>query len=415
MRPRVALLIESSRGYGRGLLQGIADYVRVHGHWSVYLERHHLYDVPPAWLKKWRGDGIIARVENPRLVDAIRAQQVPVVDLRGLGFQLQMPAILTDDEAGALMAAEHFLEKGFRNFAYCGYAGMRYSDVRSQVFHKTVSRAGFHCTIYHPTTHPRREDIVKQEQHGFVGEGKLAAWLRELPKPVGLMACNDARGQQVLNACRDVGISIPDEVAVVGVDNDELVCDLCDPPLSSLVPNTRKIGYEGASLLESMMAGAPSPAEPIYVRPVGIVARRSSDVLAMDDPDVAAAVRFIRDHACNGISVEDVLQRVPMSWSSLERQFHKMLGRGPKAEITRVQVERVKQLLSGTDLPLKDIAARSGFTHTEYLSVVFKKKTGFTPGQYRSQMQQTKNGEGTADGTQRSEAKLGPWSKTGSL
>src|SRR5262249_1039141 len=134
MRPRVALLIESSRGYGRGLLQGIADYVRVHGHWSVYLERHHLNDVPPAWLKKWRGDGIIARVDNPRLVQVIRAQKVPVVDLRGLDLQARMPAILTDDEAGALMVAEHFLEKGFRNFAYCGYAGIGYSDVRCQVF-----------------------------------------------------------------------------------------------------------------------------------------------------------------------------------------------------------------------------------------------------------------------------------------
>jgi LacI family transcriptional regulator len=368
-------------------LHGISDYVRVHGSWAIYLERHHLYDVPPAWLKTWRGNGVIARVENPRLVQAIQARKVPVVDLRGLDMQTHMPAIMTDDEAGARLAAEHFIDRGFRTFAYCGFPGTHYSDERGHFFHRVITEAGFQCSIYEPSGHDRRADIVQREQQGFVGEEKLAAWLRGLRKPVGLMACNDARGQQVLNACRDVGIEIPDEMAVVGVDNDEVVCDLCDPPLSSVVPNTRKIGFEAASLLERMMAGAPVPEDPIYISPVGIVARRSSDVLAIEDADLAGAVRFIRDHACEGITVEDVLTQIPLSWSGLERQFSKILGRSPKAEITRVQLERVKHLLSETDLPLKDIAARSGFAHTEYLSVVFKKKTGQTPGQYRKHVQ----------------------------
>ena len=327
-------------------------------------------------------------VQSPRLIQAICGRGIPAVDLRGIDLQKKMPAILTDDAAGAQLAAEHFLEKGFRSFAYCGFPGTRYSDDRSRFFQQFVRQAGYPCSVYHGGGRLRGGDIAKHEKHGFTHEQNLARWLCKLPKPVGLMASNDARGQQVLHACRDVGIAVPDEVAVVGVDNDDVVCDLCDPPLSSVAPNTRKIGYEAAALVERMMAGAPPPVEPFYISPVGIVTRRSSDVLAIEDPDLAAAVRFIRDHACEGITVQDVLNKVPMSWSSLERSFCRILGRTPKAEISRLQIERVKHLLGETDLPLKDIAAKAGFMHTEYLSVVFKKKTGQTPGQFRSELKQ---------------------------
>jgi LacI family transcriptional regulator len=387
-RPHVALLIESSRGYGRGLLHGIAEYIRVHGPWSIYLQRHHLYDAPPAWLKDWRGDGIIARVENKRIAQAILDRCVPAVDLRGRIVTPGIPAILTDDEMGARMVAEHLLERGFRHFAYCGYVGTSYSDERSRVFCRVVQKAGFTCYTYEPPRHLRRRNPEKTEEEGLIYEKDVAQWLLKLPKPVGLMACNDARGQQVLNACREVGIVVPDELAVVGVDNDVVVCELCDPPLSSLVPNTRKIGYEAAALLERMIAGEPPPEAPIFITPRGIVTRRSSDVLAIEDRDMATAVRFIREHACAGIKVEDVLARVPLSSSGLERLFKRVLGRTPKAEIIRVQLERVKQLLAETDLPLKDIAAKAGFSHIEYLCVVFKSKTGQTPGQYRTAVQQ---------------------------
>jgi LacI family transcriptional regulator len=389
-RLHVALLIESSRGYGRGLLHGIAEYVRGHGLWSIYVHRHHLYDAPPDWLRDWRGDGIIARVENQKLARAIRARKVPAVDLRGRLSGIGMPAILTDDEAGARMAADHLVERGFRQFAYCGFVGTHYSDERSHCFRAALDKAGFPCSTYQPPRHLRGGNTEKMEQQGLIYEEDLARWLAGLPKPVGLMACNDARGHQVLNACRELGIAVPDEVAVLGVDNDDVVCDLCDPPLSSVVPNTQRIGYEAAVLLDKMMAGEAPPEQTIYISPLNIVTRRSTDVLAIEDPDIAAAVRLIRERACSGLTVEDLLAQVPLSADVLERRFQRLLGRTPKAEIVRVQLQRVKQLLGETELSLKQVAVRAGFTYTEYMSAVFKCKTGVTPGRYRAQARQGK-------------------------
>lgn len=383
--PRVALLIESSRGYGRGLLRGIADYVRVHGPWSIYLQRHHLFDATPGWLKDWRGDGILARVENRRIARSLRGRRLPVVDLRGRLLDLDMPAILTDDAAGARLAAAHLLERGFRQFAYCGFEGAPYSDERSRVFNQVIEQAGFRCVTYESPRHLRGRHPERPEIEGPLGEAHVMRWLRTLPRPIGLMACNDARGQQVLNACRDLDIHVPEEMAVVGVDNDDVICDLCDPPLSSVVPNTPKIGYEAAALLDRMMRGEAAPRQPIYIEPVGIVTRRSTDVLAIDNADVTAALRFIRDHACEGISVKDVLTHVSLSSSALERQFSRILGRTPKAEIVRVQLDRVKQLLAETACPLKRVALEAGFKHPEYLCAVFKSKFGQTPGRYRAQ------------------------------
>lgn len=383
--PRAALLIESSRGYGRGLLRGIADYVRVHGPWSIYLQRHHLYDAMPAWLKDWRGDGIIARVENRRIAQFIGRRRLPIVDLRGRLLDLNMPAILTDDAAGARLAAAHLLERGFRQFAYCGFVGTSYSDERSRVFSQVVEQAGCRCFTYEPPKHLRGGNPEKAEIEGQLGEAHVMRWLQKLPKPIGLMACNDARGQQVLNGCRDLGIHVPDEMAVIGVDNDDVICDLCDPPLSSVVPNTAKIGYEAAALLDRMMRGEPAPRQPIYIEPISIVTRRSTDLLAIGNAEMAAALLYIRHHACEGISVEDVVSHVSLSCSALERQFNKTLGRTPKAEIVRVQLDQVKHLLVETVWPLKKIALKAGFKHTEYMCAVFKSKFGQTPGQYRAQ------------------------------
>jgi len=383
-RPQIALLIESSRGYGRGLLHGIADYVRAHGPWSVYLQRHSLYGLPPRWLRSWKGDGVIARVENEPLARAITARAVPFVDLRGRLLHMRMPTILTDDAAGARLAAEHLLERGFRHFAFCGFVGVTYSDVRARAFSKFLQGAGHDCNSYLPPARWRGGDTEKMEELGLVYERHLADWLVSLPKPVGVMACNDARGQQVLHACRDVGIAVPQELAVIGVDNDDVICELCDPPLSSVVPNTRMIGFQAAALLQRLMTGAPPPEEPVVVPPLGVVARRSTDILAFEDGSIAAAVRYIREHACEGITVEDVLTQVPLSACALERHFHRIFGHTPKAEIVRVQVERVKQLLCETKLSLKEISQKAGFRHPEYMSVVFKEKAGQTPGQFRS-------------------------------
>ena len=387
-RPHVALLVESSRAYGRGLLHGIAEYVRLHGPWSIYLAERGLGDAPSAWLQGWSGDGIIARIENRKIARVVRDLQVPAVDLRGLLTDLGVPRIVTDDAEVARLAVGHLRERGFRHLAFCGFVGADYSDNRSEAFARLVEGAGFTCHIYRAESPSHSLGTEALEQSGWAAQDEVAHWIEELPKPVGLMACNDIRAQQVLTACRVIGVAVPDEVAVLGVDNDDVLCDLSDPPLSSIIPDTRRIGFEAASLLERMMRGEIVPEDPIAIPPLGVLTRRSTDVLAIDDRAISGAVRFIREHACDGITVEDVLAELPLSRSVFERRFVKIFGLTPKAEILRTQLDRVKRLLAETDLPLKQIASKTGFLHPEYLSAAFKERTGQTPGQYRRSAQQ---------------------------
>jgi LacI family transcriptional regulator len=215
-------------------------------------------------------------------------------------------------------------------------------------------------------------------------EDEIGRWLLSLPRPVGVMACYDIRARHVLDACRRVGLAVPDQVAVIGVDNDEFLCNLAEPPLSSVAPDTRRTGYEAAALLDRLMSGRERPrGQAIFVEPLGVVARRSTDVLAVGDPDVSAAVRFIREHACQGIAVKDLLARVPLSRRVLEGRFRKLLGRTPHEEIARIRFERVRQLLRETRLPLEEVARRSGFRNAEYLSTAYRREFGTAPSVYR--------------------------------
>jgi len=386
-RRHVALIIESSRGYGRGLLWGIARYARDYGPWSLLCQDRGLGDDIPAWLSAWKGDGIIVRVEGTAMERAILRKRGPAVNLRSQPRQL-LPVIETDDAAVARLAAEHLLERSFHEFGFCGFAGAGYSLRRQAAFERAVAEAGYPCHVHAVSARRGQVKLRELEQHGLRYEKDLIRWLASLPKPVGIMACNDVRGQQVLNACREANVSVPDEVAVIGVDNDRLLCELSDPPLSSVEPDTRRIGYESAALLDRMMRGAAPPSETLLVPPTGVVTRQSTDVLAIDDREVALAVRFIREHACEGINGGDVLRHVPMTRVMLKQRFEKLLGRSPKAEIVRVKLARVKQLLVETDLNLSRIAELAGFPHPEYLSALFKQKIGQTPGQFRAARQQ---------------------------
>ena len=202
------------------------------------------------------------------------------------------------------------------------------------------------------------------------------------------MACNDVRGQHVLDACNRIDLAVPEEVAVIGVDDEEQVCELCDPPLSSIVPNAERVGYKAAELLDRLMCGASGRGHSSgSIPPLGIATRQSTDVLAIDDPDVAEAVRYIREHACRGAIVEDILGRVPVSRSILERRFRKVLDCSPQALIRRTQLKRVKQLLVDTDLPLVKISELAGFKHHEHMCTVFKREVGDSPGAYRRKAQ----------------------------
>lgn len=373
----VALLVETSNAYARGVLEGVIDFMRHNERWSVYLPEQERGAAPPAWLSRWQGDGIIARIETDEIARAVRNTKLPAVDVSAARHLPDLPWVETDDAAVARTAAEHLIERGFRHLAYCGDPGFNWSRARQHYFVEIARKAG--CQSYTHASIARMSPEYSWNRE----KRRLARWLEQLPRPVGIMGCYDIKAQQLLHVCRELDIGVPEEVAVIGVDNDRLLCDLADPPLSSVICNTTRTGYEAASLLNRMMSGQRVGPEPILVEPMGIETRQSTDILAIDDQQLAAAVRFIRKHALRGINVADVLREVPLSRRVLESRFRKLLGRTPHEEIARLRIQRVKQLLLETDLPLAAIAARAGFQHDEYLSVAFKKATGVPPREYR--------------------------------
>ena len=378
--PHVALIIETSTAYGRAIIRGATRYIREAGPWTVYIEQRSLQDSAPPWLENWDGDGIISRASTPRSARAILRTGIPTVDLNDQVTGLGLPQIHSDHEAIARLAAEHLLDRGFRHFAYFGFPVFEWSVRRHAAFAACVRAAGgeFH----------ENESIPRvswgHQQSSWEGEVEGAArWIKKLPKPLGVMAGNDPRGIQLLDACRRAGVAVPEEVAVVGVDNDELVCELAYPPLSSVIPDAVRIGYEGAALLDRLMKGEPAPAAMQTIPPLGLAIRQSSDVTAIADPRLADAMRFIREHACDGIGVDDVIDHLAVSRSVLQRLFRKHFNRTILDTITGVRIARVKQLLTETDLPLTAIAPRAGFTYMEYLSNTFRRRTGWTPSAYR--------------------------------
>lgn len=377
--PAVALLLETSNEYARGLLRGIMAYVREHERWSIYLPEQGRGAAPPGWLGRWHGDGIIARIETPQIARAVAATRLPAVDVSAGRHLPGIPWVETDDEAITHAALEHLSHRGFRHFGYCGEPRFNWSRWRRDCFDREVARMGGQAYVYESAAKAGKPVPYYREHQ------RLVAWVRQLPKPVGVIACYDIKGQQLLDACRDADIAVPEEVAVIGVDNDDLLCNLASPPLSSVIPNTRLTGYQAAALLARMMAGESMGEQAHRIPPLGIATRQSTDTLAIDDPDVAAAVRFIREHACEGINVADLLRALPLTRRDLEARFRKILACTPHEEIVRVRIDRVKQLLCETDLPIRRIAELTGFRHVEYMSAAFKLRIGMPPRDYRSE------------------------------
>lgn len=374
--PKVILLIESSRASGRSVLRGVAKYARHHGPWAFYWEPRGLETVWPR-LKKLHADGIILR-DVEKVSDVIRCGIPTIV----FGHRKQavpgVANVMTDSPRIGTMAADHLLDCGFRHFAYCGFDGISWSDIRSHSFAKRVSAAGFQVSFFHQ----RRRAVARP------GEGEeqfMAEWLRSLPKPLGLMACNDDRGQHVIEACKLAGLRVPDEVAVIGADNDELVCELSDPPMSSVAINFERAGYESAELLAKLMAGQRSVSKAITACVTHVVARQSTNILAIDDTHVAKALQFIRLHGREAIQVTDAVAASGISRRVLEKRFRKLLGRSVLSEIRRVRVAQICRLLVETHLSVSQIADSLGYTSIEHIARYFRSEMKMSPLAYRRQ------------------------------
>jgi LacI family transcriptional regulator len=383
--PKVALLVETSRAFGRELLHGIARYARLHGPWSFHITPGDFEQAVPH-MKQWGGTGIIARIPNERVAKAIIEANVPTIALgltdeqQQTGNPLaQLSELSSDAKEVARLAAEHFLERQLRNFAYVGLEDRAWSLRRERAFRDRLQEAGHRPHIYRQPVKVRDRAWEKEQEI-------LAEWIRSLPTPLGLFACNDDRGRQVLETCRMVGLHVPEDIAVLGVDNDDVFCELADPPLSSVALNAETAGYRAAELLDGMMKGRIRRPRRIMVEAVGVVTRRSTEVIAVKDSDVATALQFIRREQGRGISVDRVAEEVAMSRRSLEKRFRDTIGRTILEEIQLVRLERAKRLLLETTYPISKVAEVSGFGSTGYFIQFFQKRIGKTPRKYRVEL-----------------------------
>ena len=381
LRRNVALIVETESCYGRNILRGIARYQRVRDEWSVFLRGGEFRTSPPQWLSEGSIEGAICRAMTPELAETLLDKKVATVDLNDRCAPMGLPRIKSDMWAIGRLATQHLLERGFRDLAFCGFENELWSRERLQGVEQQLTGRGRLCSVFTSCSEALRDHTWNQER------ARIMAWLQTLPRPVGIVACSDVRGYHVLDACRALDIAVPEDVAVIGVDNADTCCDFCYPPLSSVVPDAERIGFEAAQLLDLLMTGQQSPFEELLIAPREIITRQSSDVMAVDDPTLAWALRFIRESACSGITVADVLARAPLSRSTLERGFRHFLGHSPQEEIRRVRLERVKCLLAETEWSLAQIASATGFNSPEYLMVQFKRVMGQTPSQWRQNQQ----------------------------
>ncbi len=374
--PRVAVLVDTSTDWGRRLIRGVVGYVRKHGPWDLWVDargQNEPMRLPPGW----RGDGIIARVSDHHTARHVGDARLPAINVSGIELRgVRFCRVTTDLRKVGRLAAEHLRDRGLMHFAYATVLRLGYVQHQYQGFVDALAEADCRCSNYHPSFQSNsRQGWEAQEQ-------ELGQWLTPLPKPVGILAWGTTLGRQLIESCHRFGLRVPEDVAVIGGDYDELLCETCTPALSGVAVPSEQLGHEAALQLDRLMHGA--LAVSIQIPPQGVVARQSTDLLAVEDEDLALAIRFIRDHAAQPIEVEDVVREVAISRRRLERGFHKVLGRSPLAEIRRQHLAAAKRLLAETDLPIPDVAAAAGFGAPTHFALIFKRETGLSPLKYRT-------------------------------
>ncbi len=361
------------------MLKGIVHHQRTNKPWAVSLFDETQLDVDRCcWAQSRRWHGVINCIASPRVVKTCLKLDVPMVDLADSPPILGVPKLRPDNRAVGEMGAVFFLKRRFRSFGFCGYSSQAWSAERRDGFVEALGRSRHHCEIF---------DVERPGELTPSWEAKqialLAAWPRRLPRGVAVMTCHDRRAQQVIRAAQVAGLRVPDEVAVLGANNDATCCELADLTISSVAVDSFEAGRRAAELLTKLMAGEKIGRIDVRIKPLGVVTRKSTDILGGRDENAAAALDYIREHACEGITVAEVLRQIPISRTSLECKMRRYISRSPQAEIRRIQIAKICQLLAETNLSLKEIAHRTGFVHVEYMCVLFKRITGTTLGQYR--------------------------------
>lgn len=372
---RIAVLVDTSSGWGRRIIKGIANYSLKHGNWHLSVDETGINE--SMHLKAgWQGDGIIARVKDKKLYRELTASRKPIVNISGIELNgVTLPCVTTDRTATVELALEHFVERGFHNLAYYGPGKLTYVKKHAEAYKILTEQRGFPCNVF--------ESKLKTNNYSREAEREeLRAWVRDLPKPVGILTWGTLKGRDILTACSDEAISVPETVAVLAGDDDELLCEVCHPTLSGIVSPAAEVGYQAASIMDNLLHGREAPHDVIMIPPTEVNCRASTDTLAITDEKVSLALQFIRENADKAIDVNMVAHAAQTSRRSLERRFAECIGRSPAREIQKAHLRLAQKLLKETDMSIANIAAASGYGSTEYMIGVFKKSTGLTPQKY---------------------------------
>lgn len=378
---KIIIVVDTARGWGRQFLRGVEKYMNTRGDWVVRIQ-------PPGYIKSnsnennsWLGlndaDGIIAgdirfiseamRLNLPKILHDARCDKIPGAS-----------TMYTDSVNTGKMAANYFIDLGFKNYAFCGFEGLEWSQKRLTGYREELATRKI--------AHVHNYSDWKPAGSGMDTERwNISEWLKTLPKPVCVFACNDDRGINVLEACQIASLKVPEEVAVLGVDNDKLMCKISSPPLSSIELNFSKAGFDAATLLDEIIDKG-NVEQDIIVPPIYLIERQSTDVFAIDDRNVIKAIVFIRQNYNMPIQVVDVVKSTTSSRRDLELKFKKLLRRSIKDEILRLRIDSIKRRLLNTNEPLNTIAQSLSYTDTEHFSRFFKSATGISPSKYRAEL-----------------------------
>lgn len=377
---RVALLVDTSTGWGRGIVRGVHQQVLHQYHWQLFLEPRGVGEtmrLPPSWS----GDGVIARIGDEATAKHLKERDIPVVNVSAIQLPHgNFPQVCSDLEAAGRMAADYLIGRGFRNFAYLSLRGLEYVSRHRDAYERAIAAAGYSCTI-----HGVQVRDATQVTDWNLRIDELAEWIKTLPKPVAILTWSG--GNEVIHACRHANIAVPEDVAVLSGSDDDLLCELSDIPISAVKQASEQIGRHAATQLQRLMDAPDSgPVGDRLIAPMEVVTRQSTDTLAVQDAGLGLALTFIRENIDAPFQVDQVAMKAGISRRALERRFMDVLKRSPSDYIRRARLDRAKLLLAKTDLSIEQVAESSGFGSPEYFAQILRQDTGTSPLRYRQKL-----------------------------
>ena len=389
---RIAVSVEHSRGWGRRVCEGICSYAQTHPDWRITM-----FDgVLPSTGELKAFDGFLWSMSDARAAERLQSTGRPIVNLMVDGRFPATVQVGADHVACGELVVQHFLSRYFRHFAFCGWHGLVFSDVRLAVYSEALSRTHFDCSAYltkaKDRQHPLLNDVLHERFALPTDAASIARWLRKLPKPVAVFCANDLRAWQLSEICWRAGLSVPNEVAILGADNDVVPCLLTSPSLSSVDTGTFETGRRAAEVLDEILHGRrAADGATVLVPPRGVVARNSTAVYAIEPPFLAEALSYIRSDTAKSLTAAEVAAHVGLSYSTVQGAFRDRIGSSIQKEIMSARLELAERLLCATDLPLSDVAVQAGFRTQQYFCLCFRREKGLAPGAFREQACRRKN------------------------